>query len=156
MIEFPMLSRAQLEQLLPHRGIAMCLDSVSYTESYPEVIKGTWIPDERYFEGHFGLLPGHWAGESACLAGGVLGMLKFEDLRESIPILADIHVHPVKPIVLGLTLRHDVEIVSREGRLLSFKFQSYRLDNGALCYTGDFQGQAIPKETFKKMMARIK
>lgn len=153
------LGRLELEKILPHRNIAMCLDWIYYSPNYPNRITGNWEPDKWYFEGHFGILPGHWAGESACLAGGILGMLIHDDLRNSIPVLGDCHIHPESPVVPGLMLRHDVEIIYREGRLLKFKFQTFHLgkDNPRekLAFTGEFEGKAIPVEIFKKMLARF-
>lgn len=53
-------------ELLPHSGIALVLDEL--TDLEPGVsATGIWTPDERYYEGHFGILPGHWIEESVNL-----------------------------------------------------------------------------------------
>ena len=53
-------------ELLPHSGLALVLHELTSLEPGKSAT-GLWTPDERYYEGHFGILPGHWIEESVNL-----------------------------------------------------------------------------------------
>lgn len=148
------ISGPELEEWLIHREIALCLHEVWHNENNPVILNGFWTPNERYFEGHFDVLPGHWAGESAMLAGAMLGQLFDKVLRGSIPLLDRFMFTPASPVIFGMTLFHEVSLTHREGKKISFS--SITKNNaGKVVTIGTFSGTAVPKELFLKMLSRM-
>jgi hypothetical protein len=143
----------ELEDWLPHRGMHLCLSGTKHSGG--DDIIGYWYPGPEYF--HFNLLPGHFMGESACLAGGILGQLLYSELRNCIPMMGGVHVIPVSPMEYvkdGNVVIHFVKIKSKDDRTLSFEFYSTNLA-GAVLAKGEFSGTAVPVKIFPRVISRM-
>jgi hypothetical protein len=143
----------ELEHWLPHRDIALCLDSIVYFPD-SEIIFGYWKPDVRYFEGHFGILPGHWVSESAHLTGAVLGQMVHKDLYDTVPLLGANNSLPENPVIFGMTLIHGISVLSRDGKKLSFLSRTTS-STGKIVSTETFSGTSVSKKLFAKMLTRM-
>jgi len=111
-------------ELIAHTDIALVLDEL--TELEPgKYARGLWMPDERYFEGHFKgnpILPAHWSLESVALAGACAllssrpGILPY--FRESRMMLKEM-VRPGSTLELEATfgsVKEDKGMIIAEGK----------------------------------------
>lgn len=121
------LDRRAIEEILPHKGIALVLDSVEIIDDKRAVGLFTW-PASPYTDGHFPgnpVIPGHWIKEFAILVVAVLG-LSTPDTQEKFTVLlgqeseeyyeqdgAEKYRGFVKP---GQTTRAEVELTTRTAR----------------------------------------
>lgn len=143
----------ELEDWLPHRGLHLCLFSTQHFGG--DEIIGYWYPGPEYF--HFDVLPGHWIGESACLAAGILGQLYYPELRNSIPLLEAVHVISASPLQYAENANvviHFVRIKSKVDRSMAFEFYSKTLA-GAVLAKGELSGTAVPAKIFKRVLTKM-
>jgi 3-hydroxymyristoyl/3-hydroxydecanoyl-(acyl carrier protein) dehydratase len=118
------LKKEDLEEILPHRGIALCLDQVSYMPSIKTHLFANWTPTEEYFSGHFpekAVLPGHWQGESASIAAAVLAKLVFPEIQ-GLPVLVKLEMNLKRPVFPAETITISVAITERQRRIMKFSF----------------------------------
>lgn len=86
------LSKADIEAIIPHKGLAVMIDGVLYDEDRPkEIIAFKKIDaSDIFLEGHFPgkpVYPGHYFDEWICLAATVLFRLSFRDQIDGLPMV---------------------------------------------------------------------
>jgi len=73
-------SGKDLEMLVPHRGPAILIRSVTHDVGNPDVLAAEFLPTEREFAGHFGpenpVLPGHWLLEAMAVTCTALATIR--------------------------------------------------------------------------------
>lgn len=105
------LDRAGLEERLPHRGPALCIDFgfIPLGENFRYAYSVSLVPKHSSeTEGHFPektLLPGHWTIEKMCLTAALLGNRIIPTVgktnRKYLPVFEEVYEtrfkHPISP-----------------------------------------------------------
>lgn len=81
-----LFTKNDLNQMVPHRGTALCIDQAMYEPGKPEQITSFIFlnPENPYFDGHFpgkAMLPGHWQLEMMALSAAVLMKHRFPEIK---------------------------------------------------------------------------
>jgi 3-hydroxymyristoyl/3-hydroxydecanoyl-(acyl carrier protein) dehydratase len=121
------LDRKGLEEILPHRGKDLCIDSVSYSTVTKDHIFGHWTPDLSYCQDHFPdyhIIPGHWQSEMASLAAAVLAKIVYPELT-GFPTLKDLSISYKRPVFPGNRITASVTITEKNKRFIFFDFKIF-------------------------------
>lgn len=85
------IDREGLKSLLPHRGVALLLDEVIYSEGENEITgRKIVIEEDPELDGHFPnfpVYPGHYLDELACLTAACLAKLICGDGINGLPMV---------------------------------------------------------------------
>lgn len=121
----PVMKRAEIEEYLPHREPFLLLDRVLELERDHRIVaEMDVLPDQPWFAGHFPhnpILPGVLIIEAMAQAGGVLALWSDGLKRETAAYFLSIdHARFRKPVLPNQTLRLELSLLRRRGRLLRF------------------------------------
>ncbi len=125
MLEF---DKKMLEELLPHRGIALVIDGLEYDLEKPDFITGKKILKENdpHFTGHFPgnhIFPGHWSIEAMALTAATLIKLSRIKLQDAYPYFLGVEKFDFKrPIKPGDEIRISVQLLETEEKRNIFTF----------------------------------
>lgn len=152
-ITFPrILSAIDLESILPHRGLAMLVDSVQIDSVVRALGRFVIKAEDPRISGHFGIMPGVLMAEASHLTGAAL--LLSQSNSPDIPVLSQSEIRVNETAYAGDILLCYVQLLDRDGR--SFRFQanlSKQGPNGKETPIGDvrFSGTNLPKRVFQRM-----
>ncbi|MDP1833781.1 MAG: 3-hydroxyacyl-ACP dehydratase FabZ family protein [Candidatus Moranbacteria bacterium] len=113
------LDKEWIKFYLPHRELALVLDSAIYDPAVKDKLIATkkLSAKDPYFKGHFPgkpVLPGHWQLEFICLAGAVLCGLMFP-AQKGYPTLTGFEGMKLRrPIIPGDIIEIKVQFLRQE------------------------------------------
>lgn len=137
-----MMDREGIKEYLPHREPLLLVDRIIEMEKGQRVVAERDIqPDEPWFEGHFPgqpVLPGVLIVESMAQAAGVLAFWSEDSKGEGAAYFTSIDkVRFRRPVVPGETLRLELDLIRRRGKL--WRFQGHAYVDGQLVAEGEVQ-----------------
>ncbi len=137
-----LMGRDEIKEYLPHREPILLVDRILEMEKGQRVVAERDVrPDEPWFEGHFPgypVLPGVLIVEAMAQAAGVLAFWTEGSKGESAAYFTSIDkVRFRKPVVPGETLRLELDLIRRRGKIWRFRGQAFV--DGQLVAEGEVQ-----------------
>lgn len=134
-----LLTRADIEKLLPHRPPMLLLDEVLSRTEDTLIARKKFLPDEFFFQGHYPhypLVPGVIMCEAGMQAGAIL-LHQFVDDASKVPVATRLNEVKFKRMV---TPNETIEIEAKlNERLADAFFLSVKITcEGKLCTRFDF------------------
>jgi beta-hydroxyacyl-ACP dehydratase FabZ len=136
------MDREEIKEYLPHREPLLLVDRILEMEKGQRVVAERDVKDdEPWFEGHFPgypVFPGVLIVEAMAQAAGVLAFWTEGSKGEAAAYFTSIDkVRFRKPVVPGETLRLELDLIRRRGKLWRFKGHAYV--DGQLVAEGEVQ-----------------
>lgn len=154
--QFPrFLTAPDIENLLPHRGLAVLVDSIQIDSAVRAVGRFAIRYDDPRITGHFGIMPGVLMAESCHLTGAALLLSQSDSL--DIPVLSQSAIQVREAAFAGDTLLCHVQLLGRDGRGFRFQANLSKLgldDQERLIGEVLFSGTNLPSRVFDRMRPR--
>lgn len=136
------MDREEIKEYLPHREPLLLVDRILEMEKGQRVVAERDVrEDEPWFEGHFPgypVFPGVLIVEAMAQAAGVLAFWTEGSKGEGAAYFTSIDkVRFRKPVVPGETLRLELDLIRRRGKL--WRFQGHAYVDGQLVAEGEVQ-----------------
>jgi 3-hydroxymyristoyl/3-hydroxydecanoyl-(acyl carrier protein) dehydratase len=143
-----------LKGLVPHRGIALCIDDVKYDpENSKDSVDATKFvaEDDPRLEGHFmgmSIFPGHWIIECGQIACAALARLMFPELKGYTIVRrfegGDIEFKTA--VVPGDTLYIHAQLLKSRGPIFYFSFEVTNQKKEEILKIERVRGALIPEK----------